>query len=172
MVLNDGNRVGALNTEPTANPLANSGMDLKKIVVAFDGSEDSAKAVEVAGELTLKFAATLKVVHVYSSPFVAFTGPAGLPAPDIADLEAAAKDRGQTVLGRGLELAKRQGVTASGELLESSSIVQAIVEYSSTEKADIIVIGTRGNTGFRKLLLGSVSSGVVAHAECPVLVVR
>jgi nucleotide-binding universal stress UspA family protein len=147
-------------------------MELKKIVVAFDGSTDSARAVEVAAELGLKFGASLVVVHVYSSPFVAFTGPAGIPAPDIADLEDAAKDKGQATLDQGVAMAKRELAGASGELLEAASIVQAIVEFAADQKADLLVIGTRGNTGFKKLLLGSVSSGVVTHAACPVLVVR
>jgi len=53
-----------------------------------------------------------------------------------------------------------------------TSTVQGIVEFASNEKVDLIVIGTRGLSGFKRLLIGSVSSGVVAHAHCPVLVVR
>jgi nucleotide-binding universal stress UspA family protein len=48
----------------------------------------------------------------------------------------------------------------------------AIVEYAERENIDLIVIGSRGLTGFRKLLLGSVASGVVTYAHCPVLVVK
>ena len=147
-------------------------MELKRIVVAYDGSGDAAKAIEVSAELSAKFGGSLTVVHVYSSPTMAFVGPTGLPAPDINELESAAKDKGQAVLDRGLNMAMAQGVKGTGELLEAASIVQAIVEYSTNTKADLIVIGTRGNTGFKKLILGSVSSGVVSHASCPVLVVR
>ena len=146
-------------------------MELKKIVVAFDGSPDSAKAAEVGSELTTKFGAELVVVHVYSSPLVIYTGAGGI-APDFAGLEEAAKDGGKKVLDNGVRMAREHGVRARGELLESGSIVQALVEYSANEKADLIVVGTRGMTGFKKLLLGSVSSGLVSHAHCPVLVVR
>jgi nucleotide-binding universal stress UspA family protein len=146
-------------------------MELKKIVAAFDGSKDSAKAVEVATELATRFKAELLVVHVYSSPLVVYTGAGGI-APDIADLEDAAKDAGRKVLEGGVSMAKDLGVTARGDLLEAGSIVQALVEYAANEKADLIVVGTRGMTGFKKLLLGSVSSGLVSHAACPVLVVR
>jgi nucleotide-binding universal stress UspA family protein len=48
----------------------------------------------------------------------------------------------------------------------------AIVEYAERENIDLIVISSRGLTGFRKLLLGSVASGVVTYAHCPVLVVK
>jgi nucleotide-binding universal stress UspA family protein len=53
-----------------------------------------------------------------------------------------------------------------------TSIVGAIVEYAEREKIDLIVIGTRGRSGFKKLLLGSVPSGVVTYATCPVMVVK
>jgi len=52
------------------------------------------------------------------------------------------------------------------------SIVGAIVEYAERENIDLLVIGSRGLTGFKKLLVGSVASGVVTYAHCPVLVVK
>ncbi|HZF21360.1 MAG TPA: universal stress protein [Dongiaceae bacterium] len=69
--------------------------------------------------------------------------------------------------------AKNRGVDAKGEVLENApSIVQAITGYASQEKVDLIVVGTKGLSGFKKLLIGSVSSGVVSHANQPVLVTR
>jgi nucleotide-binding universal stress UspA family protein len=69
--------------------------------------------------------------------------------------------------------AEDAGVKVKGEIVENArSAVQAITEYASNSKIDLIVIGTRGLTGFRKLLLGSVSNGVVSQAPCSVLVVR
>jgi nucleotide-binding universal stress UspA family protein len=52
------------------------------------------------------------------------------------------------------------------------SVVGAIVEYAERENIDLIVIGTRGRSGFKKMLLGSVASGVVTYAHCPVMVVK
>jgi nucleotide-binding universal stress UspA family protein len=64
-------------------------------------------------------------------------------------------------------------VIASGEVVKSNeSTVQSITERAKDFKADLIVIGTRGLSSFRKMLIGSVSSGVVTYADCPVLVVR
>lgn len=57
-------------------------------------------------------------------------------------------------------------------IIAEESIVKEIIEYSERENMDLIVIGTRGRTGFKKLFLGSVASGVVNFAHCPVLVVR
>jgi nucleotide-binding universal stress UspA family protein len=52
------------------------------------------------------------------------------------------------------------------------SVAVAIVNYSDHEKADLIMIGTRGRSGIGKMLLGSVASGVVTYAPCPVVVVK
>ena len=53
-----------------------------------------------------------------------------------------------------------------------SKVGSAIVDYAERENVDLIVIGTRGRTGFKKMLLGSVASDVVIYAHCPVMVVK
>jgi len=55
---------------------------------------------------------------------------------------------------------------------EATSIVGAITEFAEDKSVDLIVVGTRGKTGFSRLLLGSVAQGVVVYAHCPVLVVK
>jgi nucleotide-binding universal stress UspA family protein len=65
------------------------------------------------------------------------------------------------------------GVKLSTEVVASpTSVLPAIVDYAEKNKVDLIVVGTRGRTGFTKLLLGSVASGVVTYASCPVMVVK
>ena len=54
----------------------------------------------------------------------------------------------------------------------TTSVPEEIIEYAKDKKSDLIVMGTRGRTGFKKMLLGSVASAVVTHAGCPVMVVR
>ena len=69
--------------------------------------------------------------------------------------------------------AQKHGVKASGHILSrQASVIQAIVVDAADLKVDLIVIGSRGLGGFKRVLLGSVSIGVVTHAHCPVLVVR
>jgi len=70
-------------------------------------------------------------------------------------------------------MAEKKGVKAKPHTSGTvGSVVQAITDYAASEKIDLIVMGTRGMGGFKKMLLGSVSSGVVTHAQCAVLVVR
>ena len=142
------------------------------IIIAFDGSSDSVKAMKLACALTLKFGSQLAVVHVFSSPSVGYSATSGMPIPDYKTLEDAKRAGARDVLSKGMHLASEQGVEAKGELIEAPSVVESLVEFAANEKADLIVTGTRGMTGFKKLIMGSVSSGLVNHAHCPVLVVR
>jgi nucleotide-binding universal stress UspA family protein len=143
-----------------------------RILVAFDGSKDATNAVRFAANLSKRFGAELIVAHVFGSPSVGLSAASGMPLPDYSELEGAAKAGGQAVLAAGLQVAADSGVKAKGELKEAPSVVEALVEYAAGEKVDLIVVGTRGMTGFKKLIMGSVSSGLVSHAHCPVLVTR
>jgi nucleotide-binding universal stress UspA family protein len=57
-------------------------------------------------------------------------------------------------------------------VLSSAKVSEVIVNFSENAKVDLIVIGTRGRSGFKRLLLGSVASDTVTYAHCPVLVVK
>jgi len=59
------------------------------------------------------------------------------------------------------------------EIVEGAkSVATTIMEYAESENVDLIIVGSRGRTSFKKLLLGSVSSNVIKNAHCAVLVVR
>jgi len=57
-------------------------------------------------------------------------------------------------------------------VFSTNSVVKTIVEYAEEKKIDLIVIGSKGMSGLKRMLLGSVASGVVTYADCPVLVVK
>jgi len=143
-----------------------------RVLIAFDGSEDSIKAIKLAGSITSKSKMRFTVVHVYTSPSIRFSAASGMPMVDYKALEDAKKEDAKRLLAKGLQLAEGVGIQAAGELIEAPSVVEAIVEFATKEKADLIIVGTRGMTGFKKLLLGSVSSGLVNHAPCNVLIAR
>ena len=86
---------------------------------------------------------------------------------DFEDREA------RKMVNEGALLVKIHGVKATGQVIRHvPSVVEAITDFAVKKRVDLIVIGTRGLTGFKKLLLGSVTSGIVSHAHCEVLVVR
>ncbi len=69
--------------------------------------------------------------------------------------------------------AKKRGIVVEANIPEATtSVVETIVNQAVRENADLIIVGTRGLGAFKKLILGSVSNGVVSHAHCPVLVIR
>ena len=72
-----------------------------------------------------------------------------------------------------IQIAKENDLQLKTEIIDSQmSIEAAIVEYAESHGVDLIIIGTRGRSGFKKMLLGSVASGVVTYATCPVMVVK
>ena len=86
--------------------------------------------------------------------------------------EAVERDT-KKIVEDGVQKAKQQSVKVRGEALKTvSSVAEAIITEAEKENEDLIVVGTRGLGGFKKLVLGSVSSAVVAHATCSVMVVR
>ena len=122
------------------------------ILVCVDGSESSMKAADYAIEMAKKHEAQLISLYVVVSQL-------GY-AYSFDEIE---------------KKAMTQGVNVKVEMVASpTSIVPAIVDYAEKNKVDLIVTGTRGRrrSGLAKLLLGSVASGVVTYANCPVMVIK
>jgi nucleotide-binding universal stress UspA family protein len=134
------------------------------VVVGVDGSEPSSAALAWAAEEAHFRGATLKVVHAWQVPSLAFLGPA--PAVDetpwVEEAQAMLDEQVRKVLG------ETPAIDVVSELWEGPS-AQAIIDAATD--ADVLVVGSRGRGGFKGLLLGSVSSQVVHHARRPVVVV-
>ena len=81
--------------------------------------------------------------------------------------------RGETNVDKVKQKAKEKGVKVKTDVIMGiSSVVKEIVEYAEKNKVDMIVVGSRGLAGIKKMLVGSVASGVVTYAHCPVLVAK
>src|SRR5512139_3471825 len=140
------------------------------IVVAVDGSATSLAAAEWAARDAELRHLPLTVVHVLPpvdvGPWVDLPIPAEywLDRDRRADkIVATARQVMQDAVGNGGELALEQRVL-------SGAIVPTLVDLS--KDADLVVVGCRGLRGVRGLLLGSVSSGLVHHAHCPVAIIH
>jgi nucleotide-binding universal stress UspA family protein len=133
-----------------------------KILVAYDGSESAQRALEQAAELA-STGATVSVISV-AEPLPQFgrAAPMLLPEED-EERRHELGDAKATLAGKGIEasVVERKGDPAT-----------MIVDEAEQEQADMIVMGTRGLNTAQRWLMGSVSSRVVQHAPCNVLVVR
>ena len=98
----------------------------------------------------------------------------GLLTPStINDLLEKSKQEAQKWFDKISKNAEASGVKFGTEVVVSpTSVVPAILDYAEKNKVGLIVVGTRGRSGFTKLLLGSVASGIVTYATCPVMVVK
>jgi len=154
----------------------------KNILVAVDGSESSKRAAHVALGLAEKLKAELIVLHAISPPTSYYRSnfpvPVGMAPPPASQKEidtyyAYARRVALGIVGDTVSEAKKVGTNVKTELPEGvSSVVETIINHAAKEHVDLIIVGTRGLGGFKKMLIGSVSSGVISHANCPVLVVR
>lgn len=146
----------------------------RKILVAVDGSTASAKGLREALRLAKADGAQLFILHVVDEypAFAALDGMmAGAPG---ADLVPALKEGGRRVLARAQAMAAKRKVRAKGILREmmSGPAAYPIVREAKKVRADLIVLGTHGRRGVRRLVLGSDAEQVVRTAPVPVLLIR
>lgn len=149
--------------------------EFSRILVAVDGSENAAKAARVAITMAKKFGSELLVCHVIPTPAYSFSqaGTANVTAQVLREYFSAARKEAKALLNEIVRLAETEGVKASELIIDNTfSVVEAIVSNAASRNIDLIVIGTRGQSGFKKLLMGSVSSGVLSHAHCSALVIK
>jgi nucleotide-binding universal stress UspA family protein len=153
-------------------------MTFAVILVCVDGSESSMKAADYAIKMAKKHEAHLISLYVVVSQlgYAYSSGVFGLVTPSaINELLDKSKQEARKWFDEIEKKAMAEGVNVKVEIVASpTSIVPAIVDYAEKNKVDLIITGTKGRrrSGLAKLLLGSVASGVVTYANCPVMVVK
>jgi nucleotide-binding universal stress UspA family protein len=151
--------------------LSTRGSKFSKIMVAIDGSEHSLKAAQHALDIAKSFSAPLYAVTVTYVPESYH-----LKQEDVLNQSREMRDSmedAKTWLEKFNQESKEDNVQLKTELINSHRPVDYIIlEYAEKNNIDLIVIGTRGRSGFKKLLLGSIASSVVTYAHCPVMVVK
>ncbi len=150
-------------------------MAFRKILVPIDGSENANRSAKVAAEMANLHGSELVVLYVIAVPSFLVSDVSELASSTIEFQEYYdyLESIGKKYVEKILSQARKQGARVRGEVIRASkSIVDTILEFASREEVDLIIIGTRGLGGFKKLLLGSVSSGVAGHAHCSVLIIK
>ncbi|MCL4420828.1 MAG: universal stress protein [Candidatus Thermoplasmatota archaeon] len=142
----------------------------KKIIVAFDGSVPSQRAFKTAMSIANKYGSEITVVHSVAFPIGGYgTGEAYF---DWDEYYSLAKKNVLKILNPLIKEAKAEETVKSIFTSGTTSVAESLLEESNKLKPDLIVMGSRGLGGFKSLLLGSVSNAVVAHSNCPVLIVK
>ena len=149
--------------------------EISKIVVPIDGSKNSMEAADYAIKMAEKYGSEVAVLHVVNlDQNLQLLGIYRLSYPDpIKKKIEEAKAEAQKWFTEIIRTAEQRRVRIKTDVIDSPmSVVAAIVNYADQERSELIVIGTKGRSGIGKMLLGSVASGVVTYASCPVVVVK
>jgi nucleotide-binding universal stress UspA family protein len=144
------------------------------VILCYDGSDDARNAIQRAGGLFAGRRALVVTVWLPTATpgALGFAGEtAGMV--DLFELDRAAAEAGARVAEEGARIAQEAGLLAEPVAVQAAGPVwKTIIQIADRNDAATIVMGSRGLTGLRAVLLGSVSSAVVHHAARPTLVVR
>jgi nucleotide-binding universal stress UspA family protein len=140
-----------------------------RITVALDGSPYADHALTFAIDLAKRYAATLTIVAV--APMVPLYlsttepwAPTEMPEGEVKFYRG--------LVDAGAERARTEGVTGVAGVCLEGHVVDEIVAYLEAHPSDLLVLGSRGLSAAKRLLLGSISDAVSHHVSCPVLIVR
>ena len=146
----------------------------KRILIATDGSEFARKAIAAGVELAALARATIVGVHVRPPISVLLYGEASIMVPPETQalMSKQAKDAARKWLGDIEDAARKSNVSCETLDVEDSSPAEAILRVAREHDCDLIVMASHGRRGLSRVLLGSETNKVLAHADRTVLVTR
>jgi nucleotide-binding universal stress UspA family protein len=141
-------------------------MKFSKIMVAIDGSDTSIDALNYAISISKEYNADLCAVYVVHTDIDLF-GPHAS-----SEYTIKMKKEGQEYLDKAKLKAEEKNMEITTEIISSTNISAGIAKYAEEKNFDLIVVGTRGLSGLKRILLGSVASKIIAYAHCPVMIIK
>ena len=148
---------------------------ISNILVAIDGSEHSFRAAGFAIDLAKFYNANLFAITVTYIPESKNISQKDVISKSLIEdnIDNNTIKNAEEWFERFVNSAKENNIHLKTELINSIRPVDyVIIEYAEELKIDLIIVGTRGRTGFKKLLLGSIASSIVTYAHCPVMVIK
>ncbi|MGQ4809737.1 Stress response protein NhaX [Candidatus Entotheonellaceae bacterium PAL068K] len=139
-----------------------------KVLVATGGSPWSNKAVQYAIDLAKDYELELVILHVITDTPPYFIAEAGTSMDQVL---MGNEENGRQLLAEAMQWAAEAEVSCETELAWGR-VPEVICQMAQERVCDLIVVGSRGLTGLKRLVLGSISNAVAAKAPCPVLVVK
>lgn len=146
-------------------------MRFKRILVPTDFSANAMPAAEVAVALAPTAGGAIELVHVYGPPGIIL--PDGSAFPATADELWGVTERAETALAqaRAAVVARAAGIEVTAQALMGAP-ADEILRLAESGHYDLIVMGTHGRTGLRRLLMGSIAEAVMRRSPIPVLTIR
>jgi len=141
---------------------------VKEILVPVDGSDNANRAARFAAELAAALGVSMRLFYVFPAASVEVIGMAGMSRDDIDQAAQAAAQRAFDATRKAL------GDTVPGGMGEDTSIgdpAEEIVRYAEDDPGVMVVMGRRGLSRMKSLVLGSVSDKVSRHAKSPVTII-
>ena len=138
-----------------------------KILVPADGSDNSYRALEAALVFSEKLGSSISVVNVMEQVPITHIESEKLPN----ELLEAYKKENQEILSKCSDIAHQKGIIIKTVLLQGNP-APVILDYIKKENFDLVIMGSRGMGKFKELILGSVSSKIMHHSPCAVMIIR
>ena len=140
----------------------------KNILVPYDFTSFGVIAFEKAVEIAKKFESKITLLTVVGNDI-------DTSGMDLTRAQEAHDDEENKVmenLNKIKDSNKYDNVDISVRIIHDPSVIEGILAFAENQKIDLIVMGSHGRSGFKKLVLGSVASGVVTKASCSVLITK
>jgi nucleotide-binding universal stress UspA family protein len=138
-----------------------------KILVPVDGSDNSYRALEAALVLSEKLGSNISVVNVMEQVPITHIESEKL----LSELLEAYKKENQEILSKCSEIARQKGIAIKSVLLQGNP-APVILDFIRKENFDLVIMGSRGMGKFKELILGSVSSKIMHHSPCAIMIIR
>lgn len=143
-------------------------MSFKEILVPYDGSSFAKRAYSRALDISQIHNSKITVIIIIKKEYPPIVGFSRMQPKLMKAHEKYAKKQIINLKG----MAEKRGVPFQSKIKQGTSVVKEIINFTKTKRFDLIVMGSHGRTGFKRLALGSVANGVIQHTKCPVMVIR
>ena len=150
---------------------------LSKILVAIDGSSTSMDAADYAIMLSNLHHSQILLLHVlniaeYYTSLQFFEVKQPTESKEIIEEAKKEANKWFNIVKKKIDDKLGKQIEIETYITISPSTVKSILDFAEKKNVDLIVVGTRGHSGIKKLLLGSTASGIVTYSSCPVIVVK
>jgi len=146
----------------------------KKIICGIDGSDYSSRAAALAAKMAKTCGATLDLVYVVPIPIINLFAPSSsMITPEFLpqQMEDNLKNRGREILDETNRRIENEGIMIN-QRLEMGHPADILASLAQDENFDLMVVGSRGMSEIKGLLMGSVSTSLIHSSPCPVLIVK